>query len=424
MSAAIAPLLIALGSFYLRIKDLARPQGFVFDEVYYVDGARDLLKYGVEVSGSKPEFVVHPPLGKWLIAMGIKIFGDDEFGWRFSSAIIGTLLILLIALIAHRLFASTLLTGCASLLMALDGLAIVHSRTALLDLFLTFFILLAAYFWIEERYLFLGVALGCALSVKWSAAYFLLLFLCISLYRIFTFYDLRRMPVAVIKKLGALVVVPVLVYLTSWTGWFASNRGWDRNSSSNPLISLWNYHNEMLNFHTTLTERHSYQANPWSWSLMLRPTSFFYATPNTCGAPSCSQEVLALGTPLLWWSGTLAIVIVIGFWISSLYRRKTDRVLNLVVLGIAAGYLPWFFFQKRTVFSFYAIVFEPFLILALLYCAQRALLISGKQRVVTIAIGVYCALLALTFLYFLPLFTAAPISYDAWLARMWLPSWI
>jgi dolichyl-phosphate-mannose--protein O-mannosyl transferase len=66
----------------LRLINLGSPKGFVFDEVYYVDGARDLLKYGVEVDGTNPEFIVHPPVGKWLIASGIKLFGDNEFGWR------------------------------------------------------------------------------------------------------------------------------------------------------------------------------------------------------------------------------------------------------------------------------------------------------------------------------------------------------
>lgn len=424
MNAAIAPLLIALFSFYLRIKDLARPKGFVFDEVYYVDGARDLIKYGVEVTGSRPEFVVHPPLGKWLIAVGIKLFGDNEFGWRFSVAVVGALLILLIALIAHRLFASRILTAAASLLMALDGLALVHSRTALLDLFLTFFILIATYFWLQERFVLVGIALGCALAIKWSAAYFLLFFVLISLYRIFTHLELIEMPRAIVKKFGSLTLVPLGLYLMSWWGWFASARGWDRNWSKNPFASLWHYHAEMLHFHTTLTQRHSYQANPWSWSLMLRPTSFFYATPKGCGAPSCSQEVLALGTPLLWWSGTIALAVAFGLWVSSIYRRKSDRALNVIMIGIGAGYLPWFFFQKRTVFSFYAIIFEPFLILALIYCAHRLLMIPGRRRDVTIGLGIFLLVLALNFFYFLPLFNATPLTYDSWLARMWLPSWI
>ena len=78
MIVAIAPILIALLSLLLRLINLATPKGYIFDEVYYVDGARDFLKYGVEVAGNKPEFIVHPPFGKWLIASGIKIFGDNN----------------------------------------------------------------------------------------------------------------------------------------------------------------------------------------------------------------------------------------------------------------------------------------------------------------------------------------------------------
>jgi dolichyl-phosphate-mannose--protein O-mannosyl transferase len=85
--ASAAPILIAIGAFFLRVINLGNPKGFVFDEVYYVDGARDYLRYGVEVAGSKPEFVVHPPIGKWCIALGIKIFGDSEFGWRIAAAV-------------------------------------------------------------------------------------------------------------------------------------------------------------------------------------------------------------------------------------------------------------------------------------------------------------------------------------------------
>jgi len=81
MIAAIAPIVIALISLALRVVNLGSIKSFIFDEVYYVDGARDLLKYGVEVSGSKPEFIVHPPLGKWMIASGIIVFGDNPFGW-------------------------------------------------------------------------------------------------------------------------------------------------------------------------------------------------------------------------------------------------------------------------------------------------------------------------------------------------------
>jgi dolichyl-phosphate-mannose--protein O-mannosyl transferase len=155
---------------------------------------------------------------------------------------------------------------------------------------------------------------------------------------------------------------------------------------------------------------------------MARPTSFYYETPQGCGSQSCSQEILALGTPILWWLGTIAVIAVIGLWIRIIAVRRIDPALSLIVTGMAAGYLPWFFFQRRTVFSFYAIVFEPFLILALVYCARSIMSSYGKTgEIVVISLLV---LIAVNFIYFLPLYVGDLITYDAWHARMWFTNWI
>ncbi|MEY4280335.1 MAG: hypothetical protein RL313_598, partial [Actinomycetota bacterium] len=78
----------------------------------------------------------------------------------------------------------------------------------------------------------------------------------------------------------------------------------------------------------------------------------------------------------------------------------------------------------RTTFSFYAIIFEPFVILALIYCAwlwmEKAKNLANARFLI---IAIYVVIL-LNFLYFLPLFRAEIITYEAWNARMWLPSWI
>jgi dolichyl-phosphate-mannose--protein O-mannosyl transferase len=424
MTAAIAPIFIAIASLVLRLRNLAAPKGFVFDEVYYVDGARDFLKFGVEVAGNKPEFIVHPPVGKWLIASGIQIFGDHEFGWRFATAIFGTLLILLFARLVHVLFYSPLLTSLGAFLMACDGLMLVHSRTALLDLFLTFFVLLAVYLWHQQRHWLAAIALGLAMGTKWSAIYFLIAIIFVSLYRIFSEHPSKALIRPTIKKFFQYGLLPILVYITTWSGWFISNRGWDRDWSSNPLIAWIHYHSEMLSFHTGLTQKHSYQANPWSWMVMGRPTSFFYASPKGCGSDSCAQEVLALGTPLLWWAGTIAVAVVIGFWIKSLILRVSDSALNIIVLGITAGYLPWFFFQQRTVFTFYAVIFEPFVILALVYCAKLLLDSSINSGVSQALVAAFVTVILLNFIYFLPIFSGEVITYNAWLQRMWFTSWI
>ncbi len=415
---------ITLISLALRLFNLGVPKGFVFDEVYYVDGARDYLAHGVEVTGDQPEFVVHPPVGKWIIAIGIKLFGDNEFGWRFMGAILGTLMIVLIALIANRLFRNTYLTVAASALMAMDGLALVHSRTALLDIFLSFFILLATYLFLMRWHWWAGIALGLAVATKWSALYYIALFGVVALYRAFSQNTGRELIKPTLKTATQYALIPISIYITSWSGWFISNRGWARDFSSNVFTSFLHYHSQMLNFHTALVEKHSYQANPWSWLIMGRPTSFFYGSPKNCGADNCSQEVLALGTPLLWWSGTIALCVVLGFWIKSLTTKRLEPALNVIITGVAAGYLPWFFFQERTVFSFYAIVFQPFLILAIIYCAYIALSHFRNKRNTYLLFAIFGALIFLNFIFFLPLYTGDVITYDSWQARMWLPSWI
>ena len=422
--AAIAPILIALASFVLRIINLGLPKGFVFDEVYYVDGARDLLKYGVEVDGTNPEFIVHPPVGKWLIASGIKLFGDSEFGWRFASAVFGTLLILLFARLIHILFYSPLLTALGAALMALDGLLLVHSRTALLDLFLTFFTLSGVLLWHRNRHIWAGLAFGLAIGCKWSAIYFVAVIGLIAVYQILVTRDIRKSLKPIAAKFLQYGLLPVFVYTITWAGWFISDRGWSRQWSNNPVVSWLHYHSEMLNFHTGLTEKHPYEANPWSWLVMGRPTSFFYESPKGCGAKDCAQEVLALGTPILWWVGTISIAVVIGYWIKSLINHRVDSAANLVVLGVVAGYLPWFAMQQRTVFSFYAIIIQPFLILAIVYCAKLLLASGLKPAVSQSIVGGIFALIVLCFVFFIPLFTGQVITYEDWRLRMWFESWI
>jgi len=403
-------LAITFVAFLLRVFNLSIPKGLVFDELYYVDGARDYLKYGVELTDGQSEFVVHPPVGKWLIASGIKIFGDNEFGWRIAAAIAGTLTVYLTAKIAQRIFNENKWGTLAAILMALDGLNLVMSRTALLDIFLTLFILLSINAWLKGNYLAFAIYLGLAMGSKWSALYFIVAFLIIELV-------LNKNLIRVLR-VGA---TSVFIYLISWVGWFGSDNGWDRNSKSNPIASLINYHREMLNFHTGLTEDHSYQANPWSWIVMGRPTSFFYEAPKGCGAKSCAQEVLAIGTPILWWLGAIALLFLIGANLHHFAMRELDLGVLIPFIGIVAGYLPWFFFQERTVFTFYAIVFQPFLILAIVLLAKVAYEYNQRLKYV---IALFVIVIAINFIYFLPIFTGQIMTYDAWFARMWWNSWI
>ena len=390
----------------LRFWNLGTPASLVFDEVYYVDGARDYLAGGVEVTNGAAEFVVHPPLGKWLIAVGIAIFGDTSTGWRVAAALIGTLSIALIYLVAKRLFGSEYLALIAAGLMTIDGLHLVMSRTALLDIFLMFFLLASFLALLYEKHLATAIFLGLALATKWSAVYFII---AIGIYLVFT----NRK-----KLLIYLPTIPIL-YLISWTGWFLSDQGWSRNHSSNSIISFIHYHREILNFHTGLKTDHSYEASPWNWLILGRPTSFFYESPKSCGAENCSQEILAMGTPVIWWFGLVALAITFGYFIS-----RREKVAGLILLGVLANYLPWLLFPERTTFYFYAISFFPFLVLAIIYAIKLYLEDEKKRIKRTANVNVALGLTALIFAYFAPIYLAIVLTYDDWFARMWLPSWI
>lgn len=474
----------------LRFWNLANPAKLVFDETYYVKDAYTLSQAGAELSWpdnpnpafeaghvhtflNTASFVVHPPLGKWLIALGMNIFGaDNPFGWRFSAALFGTLTVALTLLIAWRLMRSVTWSLAAGFLMAIDGHAIVLSRTALLDGFLTFFALLAFYFLLLDReqnririlaepelnviwrrpwLVAAGISLGAATAVKWSGLWFALAFgvyVCISevffRQRVESISEVKKpITLALLQSLANLALMaPVFLatYLLSWSGWLSSNRGWDSTWADDPanratgllawvpvkLQSLWHYHQEALNFHVNLHTPHSYASNPLTWLFMLRPTSFYYQgdVPGENGcqvAGGCSSAVTALGNPLIWWGAVIAL-----FLLLLRYLRHRESVPGLILLGMAAGYLPWLVFMNRTVFQFYSIAFLPWMVLALAFTLKSWL--QGKTKAerpkAEGRLVLYFALATAVSAFFYPVLTAVQVPYWFWYAHMWIPSWI
>ncbi len=407
----ILPLsIITIFSLIIRIWHLNLPKGYIFDEVYYAKNANSLIQHGVELNEQGgADFIVHPPLGKWLIGIGIKLFGNNEFGWRIIPALVGTACVILIYLIAQRLFNSIFLSSTAALLMALDGLALVMSRVALLDIFLMFFILLCFYFILTNNLWLSGVAIGLAGASKWSGFFVIPFIIALTI----NWKNLRLS--SLLRRLVQFILTPLGVYFITWSGWILNSNGWGRQSGGNLFASLWKFHIEILNFHRDLSEKHAYDANPWSWLVLGRPTSFYYESPRDCGAASCAQEILAIGTPVLWWAGVFAIAVTAGLFIVS-----KDRIAAFILAGITGTYLPWFFMQGRTMFYFYAISILPFLILALIYTFDWALKYKDYRKY----ISVFIIVVAINFIYFLPIFLGVQIPYSDWLNRMWLPSWI
>ncbi|GAA4609327.1 dolichyl-phosphate-mannose--protein O-mannosyl transferase [Actinoplanes octamycinicus] len=438
----------------LRLSGITYPKKLIFDEIYYPTDAWDMLQHGVEwdEKTNGPGYVVHPPLGKWLIALGEKAFGNTELGWRFPAAVAGTLMILILIRVAYRLFHSIVLAGLAGLLMTLDGFQLVLSRTSLLDIFLGLFILatFAAMVLDRDHYrrsllraletgierrivpwwlLAAGILYGLACGVKWSALFFLPVFAgLIVVWRVRARSSAGR-PFTFLADLGwglTSFALAAVFYLATWTGWLVTDTGFYRhwradNGMSEPpilgaLLNLWHYHSEAYTFHSDLTKPHRYQSWPWQWLLLGRPVPFDFATPGGCGAAKCAQEIVLLGTPILWWSFLPALLALIWLGIA----RRDWRAYAIVVSALA-GLLPWFYYavaDSRTMFSFYVLPALPFLILAVVY-VLGVLIAEFKSTGITIA-AVYVVAVALCFAYFWPIFVDQVIPYDSWWARMWL----
>ena len=437
--------ILAVGAF-ARLWDLGYPHKLVFDETYYVKDAWTLSAAGHELAwpnnpnaafeiGSvngflnTPAYVVHPPLGKWIIALGMRVFGaQNSFGWRISVALIGIATIYLAFAVAKRVLRSSRWALFVAGLLAIDGEAIVMSRIGLLDGILAFLALLGFYFllrdlessnttfWRRPWLLAMAAALGAASAVKWSGIYFLAAF-CLYLVGRFAF-ETKDAWASVQKAVATFfLTVPLALatYLASWTGWFVTPGGYGKAADSNPFVALLQYHEGAYNFHVNLTTTHPYAANPFTWLFMIRPTSFFY---ESCGS-GCSSAITAIGNPLIWWAGAVAVITLFLGWVTN-----RDRTSGLTLLGLLGGYAPWLFYSQRTVFWFYTIVFEFWVLLAIALTLKRAVESSTRPNLVKgLAIAFFGASTVVS-VFFYPIWVGTKIPYWFWLAHMWLPSWI
>jgi len=489
----LGPLLVTAFGTFLRFNRLQVPRALIFDETYYAKDAWSILHHGVELNlvpnanaliqaghtnifapcngtSACGEYVVQPEVGKLLIAVGEWMFGLNSFGWRFASAVFGSLAILLMCRIARRLTRSTLLGCIAGLLMALDGLEFVLSRTGILDIFLMFFVLAAFGCVLVDRdvsrarlaegvarreggdtgprlglrkwQLAAGIFLGLAVGTKWIAAWYIVGFAGLGIA-----WDIGARRTAGLKSFvrGALretrwlpltyLLVPLTVYLASWSGWFATSTGYDRDYAQqhglnipviSPLYSLFEYHREALTFGLGLSLPHHYQSQPWDWLLITRPVAFYaqcYTGPtnyHVCpkGTVAYEQEVLAIGTPAIWWGSMLALLFCLGWWL--LHR---DWRAGAVLLGVLAGWGPWFPLVTRTKFYYYALEFEPFLILAIVLCLGLILgpaaATSLRRATGALIVGAYVLCVLLMFWYFYAILAGQVIPYHDWYSHMW-----
>ncbi len=430
----IATVVTTLIAAFTRLWNLGSPHEIMFDETYYVKDAYSIWHLGYEgtwaqnanasfVRGNfsmlSPEasFVVHPPLGKWLIAMGMEALGPaSSWGWRLAVALAGIATVFLLCRLVWRLFPSPLLVGLAGLFLAIDGVGITESRIGLLDGFIGFFALAAVYCIVRDRQsqreriarllegtaagalapkagwrpwmISAGVLLGCACSVKWSGLYLLAT---IGIMTVIWDGTALRDVKAKVWKLETLVsrgwgnfmrLVPVagVTYLLTWFGWFmnpsAYKHGWAAAERAagrgswlpDSIADFIEYHRAIYQFHVGLSTPHSYMAKPSGWLLQMRPTSFYWwqsdkaLGTNTyqCDTHNCVRAITSIGNIPIWWAAFVAVFVVVAY-----VALKRDWRGWVVLAGYIGLYLPWFMYWDRTIFTFYTVAFVPFVVLAL-----------------------------------------------------------
>ncbi len=496
----IVTVVISAFAFGIRIVHLGRPNYLVFDETYYPKDAWTMLHAGYEMNWpstgdkdiaagkvhgwiSTAEFVVHPPLGKWLIAAGEATFGMNSFGWRFPSLVFGTLLIAATIRLGRRLSRSTLIGGLAGLLLSVDGLEFVMSRTGLLDIFQAFFIVAGVACVVADRDWFrwrlarrlreqgltnlagrfgprlllrpwrlaAGVLFGCGMAVKWNTVFVLATMGVLSVIWDLTARRLagagRAAPWSLLRDgipaFVQLVAVSIPVYLASWIPWLVT---YPRQQfvtftlHPNPTVArfvgtrmaaLLDYHRQMYDFHTgsyMAHQTHIYSANPAGWLIMRRPIGIDAVNdikPGTEGCravnDTCLRVISGAGTPFLWWFAAIALVAGLIFWLAA-----RDRRFSVPILAAFSTWIPWFKYDDRPLFFFYAICIIPFTVIVLAMCLGKMLGPSDSRRrrlgavIVTAAVVVVMA----DFAFIYPILTDQLMTRHTWLERMWFESWI
>jgi dolichyl-phosphate-mannose-protein mannosyltransferase len=470
----------------LRFYRLSDPHGFVFDEVYYAkdacfDAGFPFQKCQLD-SPNEQTFTVHPPLGRWIIAGGVSLFSKPSdfgcefsnqmptchpFGFRVASAVFGTISVLLVAILALRLFGSTLWAGVAGLLLATENLNFVQSRVAMLDIFVTTFVLAGFLFlvldrqWIERRTpepapvttgneqsagqdgdellvlpadrapapvfrpwrIMAGLAFGAAAATKWSGAPALAG--AIVLAAAWEYGRRRRLGLThpgweafrdeAFGIFVFLLLVPIAVYAASFARWWA-------DTGFHPA-AFWRLQQGMADYSIHLRATHPYSSRPWWWLLLKRPVDYYYQG-NSAG--TTSAEVLSMGHPLLFWTSVFTFPYVFAKGIARRDWRGWFVVVAFLIL-----YLPWFA-AARTSFIFYMTPMTPFMVLAAVYVLRdlSALPLGYERRqwLALVAVGLVVISVAM-FVFFFPVLTGRTISHQAWLHRMWFqacspkPTW-
>jgi len=425
-AAALFPALLFSLGLALYTPRLADPPRYIFDEVYHAYTA------GQYVAGNKDAYVWytrspqkgvaymwnHPPLGVHLISIGIRIWGDHSFGWRFMSVLFGAIGLVVAYQLGLALTGQVAVAALAAFLLWMDGLYFVQSRTGMLDVFGVVFMMLALLqfhrYWTApperagRRLLGVGFFLGLAIATKWNAAYASGL---IGLIAVARALSLTHRPEgggigAVMRHLGWVVVglmmVPVAMYLLAYVPFFMVGHN---------LKDFIELQRQIYIYHSHLTATHAYQSRWWQWPLVMRPVWYHVSRHHELNA---SGNIYALANPVLHWMLVPAMVWAMVWW-----ARRRDPAWLTAGLGFFGQWLPWAL-VSRISFAYHFLPVVPFGCIALALALTR--MAEGPKAVRWLP-WVYVGLVIATFVFFYPIYADVPLTTREFSWRMWMPTW-
>jgi dolichyl-phosphate-mannose-protein mannosyltransferase len=415
---------VFLTSFIIRLLNIDRPYYLMFDEVHYVPDALAINRYGHEVGWwEKGDFKLselweqfqtpipnsmeyassHPPLGKTLIGLGMLGFDDlNPIGWRLSSVIAGALTAVLVMVLAQQVFNNRKISLTAGLFTVFSNFNAAMSSIALLDIFLGLFVLIGIIFTvaylknipdkptINLNLTLAAIFLGLSMGIKWSAAYYILLAATAILTAELIKYLKQNEKPAQKIKIATSVVFKNLVasliiftaYVATWVQHFFAYRLKTENTWLEAIKSLYEWHVKIFNALSELSVQHNYGTHAQEWLWLARPTYFASASLET------DESIIITTLPNL----ILALLSALGIIVLTAYSVKTKAFLPLILpAAVLAGWVPWLFYQDRTIFFFYIAIFEPYLIIAAawLIFQFRMKLLKNSLIILTLAYGAF-----------------------------------
>lgn len=376
----VAILLVASS---LRLINLSHPNVYIFDEVYHAFTAKEYLLGHIDAWEwwtTPPEGVAyewtHPPTAKYGMVLGMLLFGEDSFGWRFGSAIAGIISIYGIYLLTKTISGREDLSLLAAFLVSIEGLHIAQSRIGMNDAYMLCFSVWAFYLAVKSRWKGAAILYGLALSSKWSALYGAVPLALIYLYQ----NPLKNWSlVSSISHLFfalRLLLISLAVYVLTFAPFILAGHTWEQ---------WWELHRQMWYYHTHLVATHGYQSTPWQWLFSVRPVWYWVNY-----SQDSLSNIYAFGNPVLLWLGLVAAALQLP------KIFKYPYSIFFVLYSIFT--LPWVF-SPRIMFFYHYLPSATFLCLIL---ASWLVDLSPRARVIALVCCSVSLLLISPFLYGFP----------------------